>query len=89
MDPKVHLSEQPDGVYIELTLDQAAQKAATKLVTTNLLGKAKIPGLAFENADGLPLTIDTDYFGKMRNSANPSVGPFENPGVDKLKIKVW
>ncbi|MEI8375707.1 MAG: right-handed parallel beta-helix repeat-containing protein [Planctomycetota bacterium] len=89
VDPKVQVSEQPDGVYLELTLDQAAQKAATRLVTTNLLGKAKIPGLAFENVDGSPLVIDTDYFGKLRDKAKPSAGPFENPGVSKLKIKVW
>ncbi|MHC4665905.1 MAG: hypothetical protein ACYS9T_08115, partial [Planctomycetota bacterium] len=60
-----------------------------KLVTTKLLGKAMIPGQAFENPDGSPLTIDTDYFSRKRNKANPSAGPFENTGDGKLKLKVW
>ena len=57
-------------------------------MTTELLGKTKISGLAFNNPDGLPLKIDTDYFGKRRNEVNPSAGPFENPGDDKLMLKV-
>ena len=59
------------------------------LVTTDLLGKAVIPGLPYENPDGSPLEIDTDYFGKKRNMSNPSSGPFEQPGEGDLRIKVW
>ena len=55
-----------------------------------MLGKAKIPRQAFENADGSPLKIDTDYSGKKRSEKNPSAGPFEKPEVVKqLKLKVW
>jgi hypothetical protein len=35
------------------------------------------------------LKIDTDYFGKKRNKANPSAGPFENPAEGRLSLKVW
>jgi len=59
------------------------------LVTTELLGKAKTPALPYEQPNGSPYRIDTDYFGKKRNETNPSVGPFENPGEGKLKLKVW
>ena len=49
-----------------------------------------IPDLAFENPDGTPLKIDTDYLGNKRNEKNPSAGPFEKPTVGKqLKLKVW
>ena len=58
-------------------------------MTTELLGKAKIPGLPYENPDGSPLKIDTDYFGKRRNEASPTAGPFENPGAGPLTLKVW
>lgn len=53
------------------------------------LGKAKMPNEAFENPDGTPLKIDTDYFGNNRSESNPSAGPFENPGKGSLKLKVW
>jgi hypothetical protein len=75
-------------VHLHLTLGQAVQKSNTALVTTELLGKAKIPGLPFENPDGSPLKIDTDYFGKRRNEASPTAGPFENPGAGPLTLKV-
>ena len=89
IDPKPTVLEEGDSVYLQLTLGQAVQNAATTRVTTGLLGKAKIPGLAYENADGSPVIVDSDYFGKKRNEASPSAGPFENPGQTDLKLKVW
>ena len=50
------------------------------------LGNAAIPNLPYEQPDGTPLRVDTDYFGKVRNEANPTPGPFENPGQGKLKV---
>ena len=89
LDPKPQLVEKGERVYLSLTLGAPFQKAEAMLVTTDLLGKARIPGLAYENADGSPVTIATDFLGKTRNPANPSPGPFENPGSEKLTLKVW
>lgn len=58
-----------------------------QLVTTALLGKARIPKAAFENPDGTPLKIDIDYFGNPRNAAQPGAGPFQN--VKGGAIMVW
>jgi alpha-N-arabinofuranosidase len=44
--------------------------------------------LPFENTDGSPLKIDTDYFGNKRNAANPSPGAFEIKQSGKQKIKL-
>jgi alpha-N-arabinofuranosidase len=76
-------------VYLYITLDKSLKSSNNKLVTTKLLGKALIPGQAYENPDGSPLKIDTDYFGKKRNDKNPTAGPFENPGEGRLSLKVW
>jgi hypothetical protein len=89
IDPKLTIGEEGDSVYLHLTLGSSLQKVGTTRVTTSLLGKARIPGLAYENADGSPLVIDSDYFGKKRKEANPCAGPFENPGQGELKLKVW
>jgi len=88
-DPKIKVVEDGDRVYLHLTLDDAIQKAKTALVTTELLGKAKISELPYENFDGAPLKIQTDYFGKQRSEMNPTTGPFENPGRGELGIRVW
>lgn len=89
IDPKPGIVEEGDSVYLHLALGLAVRKAATARVTTGLLGKARIPSLAYENADGSPLIVDSDYFGKKRDRATPSAGPFENPGQGDLKLKVW
>jgi alpha-N-arabinofuranosidase len=89
VDPKARIEDEGQVVYLRLAWDQAMRSPNTTLVTTELLGKAKIPGLAYENPDGSPLKIDTDYFGKRRNGASPTAGPFENPGEGELRIKVW
>ena len=57
------------------------------LVTTEMLGKAIVPQQAFENSDGSPLRIETDYFDKKRKTNNPFPGPFETPVNGE--IKVW
>jgi hypothetical protein len=88
-DPKLRIVEEGDSVYLYLTLGQEARNAATTRVTTSLLGKARIPGLAYENADGSPVIIDSDYFGNKRKASGPSPGPFEDPGPGDLKLKIW
>ncbi|MBW7988870.1 MAG: DUF1565 domain-containing protein [Planctomycetes bacterium] len=88
-DPEVKVVGKGDSVFLHITLDDSWYALDNRLVTTSLLGRAKIPNAAFENPDGTALKINTDYFGKKRNEANPSAGPFENPGEGKLTLKVW
>lgn len=88
-DPKIHVVEEGDGVYLNLTLGKVLPAATTTRVTTHRLGKAKIPDLGYENADGSPVVIDQDYFGKKRSQTNPSAGPFEAPGNGPVVLKVW
>ena len=88
-DPQIKVVEEGDSVFLHLTLDDSVPALDNQLVTTALLGRAKISNAAYENPDGTPLKIDADYFGKKRNQTNPSAGPFENPGEGKLKLKVW
>jgi len=89
-DPQIKLVEEGESVYLYITLDKSYKSLKSTLITTQMLGKAMIPDLAFENPDGSPLKIDTDYFGKKRNEKKPSAGPFENPAAGKqLRLKVW
>jgi len=88
-DPKIKIVYEGDRATLHITLPPAWNDSTRRLVTTELLGKAKIPGAAYENSDGSPLKVDTDYFGKKRNEAAPSAGPFENPGDGDLVLEVW
>lgn len=89
-DPGVKLTRKPDGWYLIISEAKAWQsEAKCALVTTDVLGKAKVSGCAFENADGSPLKIDTDYFGHKREAGHPFPGPFGQPFNGDETLKVW
>lgn len=88
-NPEVKVVEEGDSVFLHITLDDSFHALDNPLVTTAFLGRAKMPNAAYENPDGTPLKINTDYFGKKRSEASPSAGPFENPEEGKLTLKVW
>jgi alpha-N-arabinofuranosidase len=89
-DPKIQLVEKPDGWFLELAVDNRwATEQKRELVTTELLGKAVITGLPFENPNGSPLRLATDYLRRKRNATNPFPGPFERPAGEKQTLKVW
>jgi len=85
----IEVEETGNEVYLTITIDSKQDRAKMKAVTSQLLGKAQVPDLPFENPDGTPLTIDTDYFGRLRDMKNPFCGPFENPGSGRVMLKVW
>jgi hypothetical protein len=87
--PVMEISEEGNNVFLNLSLDERGSGVKTQFITTALLGKAKMPKEGFENPDGTPLKVDTDYVGNRRSESNPSAGPFENPGTGMNKIKVW
>lgn len=86
---EVMLVDEGDNVYLSLTFDQAFYDHRGEIITTELLGKAKIPNAAFENPDGTPLKIDMDYFGNMRSGEKTTAGPFVDLEKGKQKLKVW
>jgi alpha-N-arabinofuranosidase len=89
-DPAIRMVEEGDGLYLEMKYDPAWNTERTrKLVTSELLGRAIIPNLPYEQSDGKPIRINTDYFGRSRKKSNPTPGPFENPGRGDVKLKVW
>ncbi len=88
-DPALKLVEAANGYFLEMKFDPAWKAGRTRqIVTTKLLGRAIIPNVPFEQPDGTPISIATDYFGQSRNESNPTPGPFENPGQGDLKLKV-
>ena len=81
------LEEKTDGLWISIPQIPTAKKR--DIVTTELLGKAKIPDAPFQNPDGTPYRLDTDYFGKERNPENPALGPFAAQRDKIIHRKVW
>ncbi len=89
-DAYPHLTQKPDGWYLTVDTNPAWRTGPPrKLVTSALLGKARVSECRFENIDGTPLRLDSDYFGKQRNSRNPCPGPIEVAQGGMQIVKVW
>ncbi len=89
VDPKVKLVEEGDRWVLGINIGLELEEAETVLVTTELLGKARVPGLPYENADGSSLKVDSDYYGVKRSTVRPTAGPFEKPGRGEKRLTVW
>ena len=87
--PEMQVIDEGNDVYLLFSLDPDGTFPKTQLVSTGLLGKAKMANEAFENPEGTPILFDTDYLGHKRSESSPSAGPFENPGKGETKVKVW
>ncbi|MFL2860608.1 MAG: hypothetical protein ACJZ85_03635 [Pontiellaceae bacterium] len=75
-------------VFLELDLNAEWSKGQERdLITSKMLGKAKVTKQAFENADGSAVAIDTDFFDASRSADNPFPGPIElDRSVERIQI---
>ncbi len=87
-DLKLKLQADGEKVTLQFEAGPNLARASTRLVTTALLGRAKIPQLPYENADGSALKINRDFLGKKRNAAHPTPGPFEKPGTEAVVLQL-
>jgi len=86
-DPKLELREE-GGKWL-LTFGSHGGEPAGPPVTSELLGKAAIPGQAFVQPDGTPYRLDRDYLGTPHSKAHPLPGPFAAPASGDKAIQVW
>jgi hypothetical protein len=77
-DPKIRVVEEGARVYVRMNLDPRMGQVAAVAVNTAMLGRTKVAGLPYENADGSPLVMK-----------EKSPGPFLDPGSGDVKLKVW
>jgi alpha-N-arabinofuranosidase len=87
-DPQIRLERSAGRYELALRPDASLKPAATALVTTARLGTAKVPGLPYENADGSPLAVETDFLDKPRDRVRPMPGPFEALGSDPIRLRL-
>jgi len=86
-DPGVKIVEEGAEVYLEMNLPTEMLDIPAKIVTTETLGTVRIVDAIFDDPDGNPIVLDTDYTGAQRPE-NPIVGPVEGlkPGFNRIKI---
>ncbi len=88
-DARVLLHPSESGYVLQCAVDTSWLHERTRnLITTGLLGIAAIPKLPFENFDGSPIRLSTDFLGHPRNMDNPSPGPFEFTATKLLLVPI-
>jgi len=88
-DPQVQRTEGEGSVVLRLAVAPEWNRAATRRITTRVLGKAAVPGVGFVAPDGSSMAVNSDYFGKRRSWWwRPAAGPFEAPGTGPVTFEV-
>lgn len=88
-NPNIRLKDDGRSVELSINLDRLFFDHEVTLVTTEILGKAKVSKAAFENPDGKPLTIDSDYFGNKVAEQRFVAGPFARVSAGSNTLKIW
>ena len=87
--PQLEIEEKGDELILKLHFDRTVNEVKTQLVTTQILGTTIVSEALFERRDGLPYSIDTDFFRKQRNGEQPGVGPFESLDEGSVELIIW
>jgi len=89
--PTPELETAQDGTAsLRLTLPEACLTPRNRpLVTTDLLGRALVPGLPYEQPDGSSYRLDRDMTGAPRPEENPTPGPFQVTEPGPVVRTVW
>jgi len=86
-DPAFKIDDRGKEVYVSFTMKEVGG-LQTQQVTTDLLGIAKFAKQSYEQPDGNPIIMRTDYSGNARPVC-PAPGPFEQLKAGELQFKVW
>lgn len=89
VNPGLELIEKEDGLYLQISFDEAWGLVQGPIVTSEKLPEAVISGLTYENPDGTPFRLTKDIFGADRRKRHPHPGPFAEPESGKRLVKVW
>lgn len=82
---EVKVEQEGNNTYLTLNVPTELAKLAGEQVTGELLGKVRIVDAAFENPDGSPVDLSSDYFGQ----SSTGVGPIAGLRSGQNRFLVW
>jgi hypothetical protein len=88
-NPGIVIEVSDDGLFLNLNFDASVREVKTTLITTQRLGTTIVSEGIFEDFDGNPYSIVTDFLGANRLGSHPGVGPLESLEVGKSRVKIW
>lgn len=87
-DPKIRITEESDGTYLEIDVEEGVLNIPTEIISTEMLGMPRITEAPFDDPDGNSIVFNEDYFGNKRG-INPVSGPIESVKAGHNRIRVW
>ncbi len=87
-DPQMELAVEDGHVYLEIELEKEFFAINTEIIDTKKLGTVRIVEASYEDPQGRPITLDTDYLGNKRDD-HPCAGPLEGLKEGQNRILVW
>ncbi len=88
MNPNMKIVTVNEDVYLDIELPSDVTDMRSEIITSDMLGMARIPEQRFENPDGSEIRFTYDMLGKERGE-EPTVGPLEGIGSGKNHIFLW
>ena len=82
------IEQRGDEVVLKLNFDNNISQLQSQIIDTEKMGVTFFSNGYFENPDGTPITLNTDYLGVSRGDV-PKAGPFENVVSGVQEIVVW
>ncbi len=74
-DPQVKIVSEGDAVYLEMNVEKEMLSMPTEVIDTQKLGMVRLVEAPFDDPDGNPVVLDTDYLGNTRE-AGSAAGAF-------------
>ena len=88
LNPQPRVVEENGKLMFSWSVGEEIGNAKTAAVSTKSLGDTAIVGAAYENPNGLPLSVDRDLLGVRRSDERPTAGPFERPATGETMIEL-
>ncbi len=88
-DAKLQMQDDGGRVVLKMNIPEQVMKIQGTLVTTKLIGKTKISEQYLEKPDGSSIKVDTDFYGKKRDTKQILPGPFKDikAGMNEFVIE--
>lgn len=82
------VSEEKEGTYLELELEEGMFEIPTEIISSQKLGMPRIVEAPYDDPQGNPITFDLDYLGSSRGDS-PVPGPLECLRPGHNRVCVW
>ena len=87
-DPQVKIVSEGDAVYLEMNVEKEMLSVPTEVIDTQKLGMVRLVEAPFDDPDGNPIVLDTDYLGERRK-AGSAAGAIAGLKEGFNRFRVW